>query len=208
MTVKRLELDHLVIAASTLAQGVSWTEQKLGVKLRAGGKHALFGTHNALLKLGEQTYLEVIAIDPDAPAPIRARWFELDHSHQLEQPKLIHWVARTQNLEARVPAFPFLGRILEASRGDLRWKITVPDDGHLNFGGLIPTLIHWDGVHPTTMLESSGCELLRLVGHHPEANRLLQTLELLEATDLLEVAKAQTPRLQALIQTPHGIAEL
>ena len=112
-----LELDHLVVAASTLELGVKWTEQKLGVAMQAGGKHPLFGTHNALLKLGETSYLEVIAIDPDAPAPIRARWFALDTF--AEEPKLIHWVARTDDIEARVLKFENLGRILEASRADL-----------------------------------------------------------------------------------------
>jgi hypothetical protein len=36
------------------------------------------GTHNRLLKLGEGFYLELIAIDPQAPPPGRPRWFGLD----------------------------------------------------------------------------------------------------------------------------------
>jgi Glyoxalase-like domain len=203
-----LELDHLVVAANTLEEGVIWLEQKLGVKMQAGGKHPLFGTHNALLKLGQTTYLEVISIDPDAPIPTRARWFALDHVHQLEQPKLIHWVARTENLEARASHFPMLGQVLEASRGSLSWQITVPDDGYLNFEGLIPTLISWCGVHPTTQLEDQHCNLLQLQGTHPEPEIVNNTLEQMGAQSLLEVSYAFSAKLNAIIQTPRGRVEL
>jgi hypothetical protein len=203
-----LELDHLVIAAKTLEQGVNWLEGKLGVKLQAGGKHPLFGTHNALLKLGGRSYLEVISVDPDAPTPTRARWFELDHAHKLEQPKLIHWVARTENLEARVSNFSMFGSILEASRGNLNWQITVPDDGHLNFEGLIPTLITWHGIHPTSQLEDQHCKLLQLQGFHPEPRLVNDTLEQIGAQSMLEIVKAPIAKLKAIIQTPHGRVEL
>ncbi len=197
-----------MVAARTLEQGVLWLEQKLGVKMQTGGNHPLFGTHNALLKLGETTYLEVIAVDPDAPTPTRKRWFELDQAHLLEQPKLIHWVANTENIQARVQEFPMLGRVLEASRDDLRWQISVPDDGHLNFNGLMPTLITWDGIYPTSKLEPRGCELLKLEGFHPEPLRVNAALEQMDAKSLLEVFEVPIARLKAVIQTPHGIAVL
>ncbi len=203
-----LELDHLVVAAKTLEQGVTWLEEKLGIKMQVGGKHPLFGTHNALLKLGETTYLEVIAVDPDAPKPTRARWFELDQAQKLERPKLIHWVARTDHLETQVRELPMLGRILEASRGHLSWQITVPDDGHLNFEGLIPTLITWRGVHPTSQLEDQHCHVLQLQSVHPEPKLVIDTLERIGVTSLLEVFHAPTAKLGATIQTPRGRVEL
>lgn len=203
-----LELDHLVIAAKTLEQGVIWLEEKLGVTMQTGGKHPLLGTHNALLKLGERTYLEVIAVDPDAPTPTRARWFELDSAHSLEHPKLIHWVARTDNLETRVQEFPMLGSVLEATRANLSWQITVPDDGHLNFEGLIPTLISWRGVHPTSQLEDQNCKLLLLQGEHLDPQAVNHTLEQMGAQTILEIVKAPVAKLRAIIQTPHGRVEL
>ncbi|MEO7742546.1 MAG: VOC family protein [Usitatibacter sp.] len=47
-----LELDHLVIAAATLEEGVRYVEAQLGVTMGPGGKHATMGTHNRLLSLG------------------------------------------------------------------------------------------------------------------------------------------------------------
>ena len=72
----RPALDHLVIAAADLASGQRWLEERLGVPLQPGGEHALFGTHNALLNMGD-AYLEVIAVNPAAPPPARPRWFSL-----------------------------------------------------------------------------------------------------------------------------------
>ena len=56
-------IDHLVIAAETLAEGVAWVEDRLGIACSGGGAHPAMGTHNRLIRLGD-LYLEVIAIEP------------------------------------------------------------------------------------------------------------------------------------------------
>ena len=71
MTALRCEIDHLIVACGDLGQGAAWLEARLGEAPQLGGKHALMGTHNMLLRLGARIYLELIAIDPDAPAPQR-----------------------------------------------------------------------------------------------------------------------------------------
>ncbi|MFM7460122.1 MAG: VOC family protein, partial [Burkholderiales bacterium] len=60
-------LDHLVVGCADLARGAAWLERFLGVTLGPVGQHALMGTHNRLLSLGPDCYLELIAIDPAAP---------------------------------------------------------------------------------------------------------------------------------------------
>ncbi|MFT7058852.1 MAG: hypothetical protein ACJASV_001357, partial [Pseudorhodobacter sp.] len=72
-----LRLDHIAVAANTLAEGTAWVEAQLGVTLAPGGQHPLMATHNRLLGLADD-YLEVITINPDAPAPPHPRWFDLD----------------------------------------------------------------------------------------------------------------------------------
>ena len=64
----RAQLDHLVIAAASLAEGVAWCEATLGLTPGPGGSHPLMGTHNRLLNIASaafpQAYLEIIAIEP------------------------------------------------------------------------------------------------------------------------------------------------
>ena len=160
-------LDHLVVAARTVEEGAAWVEAALGVRMQPGGKHLLMGTHNRLLAIGRGCYLEVIAIDPDAPPPGRPRWFGLDEpamqARLARGPALIHWAERTDDLEAALRDYPEKVEVLDAARGDLAWRITVPRDGRLPCGGTCPTLIEWKGAaHPTDRLPPSGAELVEL----------------------------------------------
>ena len=162
-----MPVDHLVVAARTLDEGARWLEAKLGVAPVPGGKHPLMGTHNRLLKLGPRVYLEVIAIDPEAPAPGRPRWFSLDSEEMTKRldrgPALIHWVESTDDIERDLRRVPDDIEILATSRGPYRWRIGVPADGHLPCGGRVATLIQWEGeAHPAEALPESGCRLVAL----------------------------------------------
>src|ERR1700682_5533751 len=159
------EFDHLVVAALTLEEGAAWVEAQLGVAPVAGGKHATMGTHNRLLQLGPGRFLEVIAIDPDAQAPGRRRWFDLDAPFMRERlargPDLIHWVQRTDELEAALREYPEPVEILSLARGPYRWRIGVPRDGQRPGGGASPTFILWEGgLHPADAPPESGCTLV------------------------------------------------
>jgi hypothetical protein len=178
------QLDHLVIAARTLDEGLSWCEATLGVVPSAGGRHDFMGTHNRVFSIATAAwplaYLEIIAIDPAAPAPARPRWFALDTFEGA--PRLHHWVARCDDVEAARAATiaagqPDPGRVTDAARGALRWRITVPDDG----ARVAPTLIQWTSPHPVESMPASGVELLGF---------------------------ATEPRLSARLQTPRGAVTL
>lgn len=198
-----MTLDHLVIAAPTLELGAAWLTEITGVKPQMGGKHALMGTHNLLAKLGSDTYLEIISLDPQAPAPTRARWFELDKL--VVAPRLIHWVMSCPNLDVVQPLEP-LGTITNLSRGVYLWRITIPEDGHLPGDGLIPTLIEWQTPNPSAQLEECGLSLIRLEGQHPEPSRIEANLVALGLE--LSVQYAATPSLRAVLDTPKGIVIL
>ncbi len=165
-----LQLDHLVVAAATLSEGIAYVEGQLGVPLQAGGKHTFMGTHNALLKLGSGVYLEVISVDPETPKPLRPRWFNLDQL-KLPQPRLVHWVARTDDIDTLSQEFDFCGPVIAASRGSLHWKITIPDDGAMPYDGTFPTLIEWpQGPHVSDRMEDQGCSLAALFIQHEKAD--------------------------------------
>jgi hypothetical protein len=168
------ELDHLVVGARTLDEGVAWCEATLGLTPGPGGKHPLMGTHNRLFSIASarhpKAYFEIISIDPDAPPPRRARWFDLDTPAMREAlavgPQLIHWVLRCDDIEARCARLRAAGiergEVLAASRGAFSWRISVRTDGARLAGGALPTLIQWDAAHPADDMPQSGVELLGL----------------------------------------------
>lgn len=215
-------LDHLVIAARTLDEGVDWCTRTLGIVPGAGGRHALMGTHNRVFAIGSaafpRVYFEIIAIDPDAPDPGRARWLGLDDARLQRElaangPRLVQWVARCTDLDASLAAVAQAGavggRVLAATRatpqGELHWRIAVPDDGARAFSGALPLLIEWGAMHPSDHLPDSGVQLTGLaLGAAGGAAAPLRALGLQAwiATD------AAAPPIAATLATPRGIVEL
>ena len=167
-----MEIDHLVIGAATLDDGVAWCERVLGVTPQPGGRHPLMGTHNRLVNISgplhPRCYLEIIAIDPEAPPPGRVRWFDLDQPALRERlaqgPGLIHWVARVPSLDAALAYWRGegvdAGEAVEASRGALRWRIALREDGRRLRREALPVLIEWGRSHPTDALPDQGVQLL------------------------------------------------
>ena len=204
------EIDHLVISAPTKARGIEYVADLLGVTPTGGGFHPKMGTHNALLRLGEETYLEVIAIDPDARDPERPRWFGLDHLAVDSEPQLITWVCRTSDIETATQNTPFAaGSITEMSRGNLHWLISLPDDGSLIWEGIAPNLIQWSDQPPVISMPVSSCELESLELNHPQAIRLNNWLQEVEFdSPCLTVSDAAPISIKAKIQTPRGLCTL
>jgi hypothetical protein len=213
-----LEVDHLVVGVATLEQGVAWCEATLGVVPAPGGRHPLMGTYNRLLAIGgtafPQAYLEIIAVDPDAPPPARPRWFGLDEAAVRQRlaaaPQLLHWVARTNDLDGDLQASRALGvdpgPVVAAQRetpaGTLRWRLTIPDDGHPRADGAWPTLIAWEGPHPSATLPPSGITLraLRLGGLPAGVAGWIGRAA--------EVVAGEATALAATLETPRGVVVL
>lgn len=194
-----MRFDHLAIAAASLAEGLAFVESALGGSLAPGGQHAAMGTHNRLLALGPGEYLEVIAIDPTAPPPGRARWFGLDGF--AGAPRLAGWVVACDDLDAALAASG-AGQALALARGDLRWRMGVAEGGVMPFDGCFPALIEWQGAaHPRQRLADAGCRLAALEVSHPRADDLDLALPLRDARVRLVTGPAG---LRAALDTPRG----
>ncbi len=210
-------LDHLVVAADSLEQGASWVEKRLDVAPSGGGRHSGMGTHNRVLKLGAGCYLEVIAIDPQAPPPVYPRWLGLDDPVRQKQlktrPRLVTWVARTpdpDSLAEQVYGRP--AQVRPMRRGRLRWRFAFTRDGVLPGDGLIPHLIQWQTpTHPTENMPESGCILRGLEGFHPHPEKVRPAISLLGLDDVITILAATAhhpPGLRAHLQTPRGTVVL
>jgi hypothetical protein len=206
------ELDHIVIGATSLAEGVAFVRERLGVDIPPGGKHPTMGTHNHLMRLGTSAFLEVIAINPDAPPPDRPRWFDLDspamRARLAERPRLIAWVARVPDIAAAVQRAAYApGAITAARRDALSWRLTVPEDGRIPGDGVLPHVIEWDGgIRPWERMADRGCALEALVLAHPQPDLIAAGLRSIGADEIagVRVVHGSAPALSVRIVTPAG----
>ena len=210
-------LDHLVLGTSDLARGSAWLQRFLGITLSEIGVHQRMGTHNRLLSLGPDCYLELIAIDPTADKPFMPRWFGLDTADVQERiaqkPRLLGWVARTDDIDASSEKMGgLLGSVHAMERGDFKWRITIPDDGYAVEAGLVPALIQWDvPIHPCQRLPEQGCRFEWMEAAHPNPAKvayLLGELGLENALTLTATPPYSGMTMCAYIRTPSGVKTL
>ena len=226
-------IDHLVIVAADLVQGVAWCEATLGITPAPGGEHKLFGTHNRLFKIATpanpMAYCEIIAINPKA-APQMAqpskRWFDMDNpalqAAVAIEPRLVHFVANTPDVQAGCAALlacgidrgPVTLATRHTNKGMLQWQITVREDGQRLFNGMLPTLIQWGQpgdtepmrLHPRNSLPRSRVTLQSITSTHPQAAELQAAYA---ALGLQGVAVQAGPaNLLVTLQTPKGVVML
>jgi hypothetical protein len=201
-------LDHIILGVDDLDKGVSWVEQRTGVRAAFGGVHPGRGTRNALLSLGPDCYLEIIAPDPQQSSPA---WFS--QILTLPEPRLIAWAVHTSDLAALAQTAEAAGLGIDGphdgarSRPDgkiLSWRLF-----HLreNRGGLLPFFIEWgrDSVHPAADAPP-GCTLKRFTLQSPDAPELARVFQTLAVEVTIE--PVEKPRMLARIASPRGEGEL
>lgn len=185
-------LDHLVYGVLDLEEGIEDLHRRLGVRAAAGGSHPGIGTHNALLSLGQGSYLEVIAPDPNQPTPPNPRPFSLD---ELRQSRLVAWAIGTADIDDAIAQ----ARRRGYDPGDpIEMARTTPDGTHLRWrltlnslaGGPVPFLISWgDTTHPATSAPN-GLLLDGFEIEHPDPEPLTGTLQALGCTATVRMADA------------------
>ena len=229
----KTQIDHLVVMAASLDEGVQWCEDTLGITPGPGGEHEKYGTHNRLFKIASPefplAYFEIIAINPLAVIPKRAqvpRWFDMDDAALqkavAQGPRLVHFVSSTEDVKAARHVLRTQGiergQVVHAcrksSKGTLNWQITVREDGERLFNGCLPTLIQWGKpeatdplrLHPRNSLPRSGVTLQSLTVSHPSGAKLQAAFD---AIGLANIAIETGPaNLVASLQTPKGLVQL
>lgn len=201
-------LDHIVLGASDLERGVAWLEERTGVRAVFGGAHPGRGTHNALVQLGSQTYLEILAPDPKQPP--QSRYPNLP---DLREPRLIAWAARTSDIEGQARTSREAGFEIIGPEGNSR---TRPDGRILRWrffrlqndrGGLLPFFIEWsrDSVHPSEDAPA-GCRVARFSLQSQVHEELSKTCRDLDVD--VAVERGEHSGVRARISCPNGEVEL
>lgn len=205
-------LDHLVYAVPDLEAGVEDLERRTGVRAVAGGSHPGRGTRNALMGLGGNAYLEILAPDPAQPPPEGPRWLGVDGAAS-RGPRLAAWAVRTADLGGAArraeAAGVRLGDVVAGSRRRtdgvlLSWRLTDPRA--VVEDGLVPFFIDWGASPHPSASAPGGVVLAALRGEHTrpgDAATLLGNLGL-----ELPVTKGERSALIAVLQTPRGLVEI
>jgi hypothetical protein len=201
-------LDHIILGINDLDRGVDWMEDRTGVRARFGGAHPGRGTRNALLALGPQRYLEILAPDPKQAAQT---WFA--GLRELREPRLLGWAIHTSDVTALAKRVSDAGFTIEGPadgsriRPDgktLRWKLFRLKDDR---GGLLPFFIEWsaESVHPSTDAPS-GCRVVRFGAVDPDPAALAQSYRRLGVD--VTVERSDKAHLRGRIGSPKGEVEL
>ncbi len=212
-------LDHLLWFVPDLELGSKDLAARCGVRPAIGGKHPGVGTHNALIALQGNSYLEIIAPDPDQ-TQLTGLGLLL---RGLRAPGLLTWAAQTDDLErmgqrARGAGLD-PGEILSMSRRrpdgtHLAWRL-MQLEGH-SWGPLVPFFIQWrdttrSGTERTLTEHPSrdapkGCRLASFTIEHPAAVELHSLFAHLELA--IDIRTGPTLALSATLDSPRGPVEL
>lgn len=203
-------VDHIILATPDVDDSADRLTTTLGVRAVAGGRHPAWGTHNALIALGDLVYLEIVGPDLEAPAPEAPRPFGLD---SLSAPRLVTWSVRGRALDALAAQARTngieLGDVLRRTRRRpdgvlLSWEMT--DSAAPRADGIVPFFIDWGATpHPATTSPRGGT-LVGLRARHPEAAGVQVMLRSLGLA--LEVEPGDAPELIATLETRRGEIEL
>lgn len=199
------KLDHIMYATADLHQGIADITALTGVAPAVGGAHPGMGTHNALLCLGEDQYLEIIAPDP-----------EQDHEANIASELITHggsgirsWAVATDNILKMRELCQTHGLepqpIIDMNRTTpegvrLDWQLFF-----LNNRRQLPFFIDWKGSQHPAQTTPQGCSLDNFTVSLPDATNYRSIMDALGVDITVEVG---SPSLTAELRTPNGLVTL
>ncbi len=203
-------LDHLLIGAPTLEEGIAWLREKTGVQAAVGGSHPGLGTWNALASLGPRQYIEIIAPDPAQPG---VPTFYAPSLRDLKTPRVAAWAAAATSLASRFgtnlpPGFvcetPRSGSRVRPDGTRLAWTLAFPRlIARGTLGGVLPFFIDWAATeHHPGQTSSPGLTLRGFAIEHPEPGDVLDGLRALGLD--APVHEAVNARIRVEVLGPSG----
>ena len=199
-----MQFDHFLFGGRDLATMSSDFERQTQVKPLFGGHHPGLGTHNALAKLGEGCYFELLAVDPAQTQGAMG-----DYLRTFEAPRLFAYMLRAADLERlqAVLAEHGIASDLNASSrtkpdGEvLRWRLLMPRFDN-PWGHYVPKFIEWDNCTHPSAASPAGCELVSFELTHTRHDALAGLLRALGAPVAVHPGAQDAMRLS--LRTPAG----
>ncbi|MCP4902966.1 MAG: VOC family protein [bacterium] len=175
-----LRVDHFVFAINDFERGVRLLEDATGVKPAFGGRHPAMGTQNALISIGEGTYLEIIS--PDS-SPASGNPFAGAMLARFQELTPMRWAVATHELLDLKGALEREGLTTSPietgsrERPDgvlLEWKTMGVVDLQ---SPLVPFIIEWaEGSEHPSKTSPKGCTFRSLTFTHPKPDELAGVL--------------------------------
>ncbi|MBC5826412.1 MAG: VOC family protein, partial [Candidatus Eremiobacteraeota bacterium] len=200
-------VDHIIYTDPDLRNGIATFAATYGVKAMPGGRHLGFGTRNALIGLGEESYLEIVALDPEQDVPASKRFLRLEE-HSM--PGFATWCARANRpLEETVA----IAREAGLDLGEISWMSRKRQDGSTiswrwtsrwtsPFAAreaVLPFYVDWgDAAHPASTLPPL-LTLVSLTCLHPDIERIRDLLRAL-GEDCVETQYGPEPSLRVRLR--------
>jgi len=178
MTNISLEIDHLLLAAHNLQDGINAVSDKLNVTASPGGKHPNQGTENALLGLQGQKYLEIIAGDKTSDIHSNIR----QECEKFITPGMYWWALRCSDISAlrdklieqNIPCSDIQdGSRIDTDGNEITWKLLFAESDL--YGKAMPFFIQWGNHHPSNN-QDCNTALKEVRISHPLASDLLELL--------------------------------
>ncbi len=200
-------IDHIVYVCSDLENEIQRFQKILGIKISYGGRHLDKGTHNALFRIGERSYFELLAPDPERDTEIDVQWLGAGEAneHRISawcvQPDDISQALEFMNEESKYNYALYPGSRKKSDGSILSWKLGLCDK--MMKTDVFPFLIDWaESQHPSSSLPLI-CNLESLKISHACPEKVLKITEHLNIR--VDVEKKDTPSIQASISCPNGL---
>lgn len=204
------QIDHIVMSFLNLEKACTKFESLTGITPTIGGQHLTKGTHNALVNIGDQIYLELIAPDPKNEQIKSPTWMAVS---KIEQPRITRWAIKSSDINKDALVLNNFnkqyGKIESGSRQKtdgsmLRWQLSDPgNDIPID---IAPFLLDWqDSIHPTQDLKET-CSLESIMIIH-ESPQIYQPLFRSLGIDF-QIKKGDYPAIKIALKTPKGIIHL
>ena len=201
-------IDHIVYCVPDLETAIDHFENLLGILPSIGGAHPTRGTKNALLNLGNQCYLEILAIDEKNVSFSGKRWMGID---LLRGSKITRWSLKSEDLKKDSEILKRYSSDLSQISGGSRmtgngnllsWEMIVPAPSPEV--ELMPFLTDWSNwkAHPTDSL-LEGCYLEKVILYHPRPHDVEPYLSEL-GVDIV-ICQDLEIRIEVVIKSPTGV---
>ena len=166
-----LHVDHVILGVADLDAGVRELEARTGMHAVRGGQHPGRGTQNALVSLGSQTYLEILA--PQPGVKLEGELAELAKLKTLTPVGFAVFAPDVEAVRSQLQrdsvktTEPQPGSRATPAGTTLHWQTFITLEPQL---ADVPFFIHWDdlSVHPSKT-SPGGCTFVALDLAAPDA---------------------------------------